>query len=142
MKEKLKQFIKGCYGGDQLNTVISVTALVCFIAGALVGISNSLPCVILSSLLHLTAAASLGFSVFRMLSRDLTARKAENDWFASKVIEPLRLKKNEAATRARQRKTHRFFKCPKCRQTVRVPRGKGKIKITCPKCGETFVKET
>lgn len=142
MREKLKQFIGGCYGGDRLNTVISVTALASFIVGALVGISDSLPCVIISSFLHLIAAAALGFSVFRMLSHDLTARKAENDWYAEHIIAPLKRSKNEAATRSRQRKTHKFFKCPKCRQTVRVPRGKGKIRITCPKCGEVFVKET
>ena len=44
--------------------------------------------------------------------------------------------------RLRQSRTHRFFKCPECGVTVRVPKGKGKIKITCPKCRATFVKNT
>lgn len=44
--------------------------------------------------------------------------------------------------RLKQRKTHRFFKCPECGVTVRVPKGKGKIKITCPKCKNAFVRNT
>ncbi len=142
MKEKFKQFLTGRYGGDPLNTVICVIALISFVLGALLGIFNSAPSFIIGTVLYLIAAAALAFSFFRMFSRDLSARRAEYDWYRSHIIVPLKRAKSEAATRRKQRKTHRFFKCPKCRQTVRVPRGKGRIKITCPKCGETFIKET
>ena len=39
-------------------------------------------------------------------------------------------------------RSNRYYSCPKCRQTVRVPRGKGKIAIICPKCREKFIKKT
>jgi len=140
--KKLTEFLTGRYGGDPLNTVLSVTALVLVIIGSILGSTGSVVCNIIAAVLYLIAAAGLGFGFYRMLSRNLTARKAEYDWFTAKIVTPLKRMRSQLQTRHKQRKTHRFFKCPKCRQTVRVPRGKGKVKITCPKCGEVFVKET
>lgn len=142
MKQKLKQFFTGRYGGDPLNTVICVTALAAFAAGSVIGAVRNLPCALIAALFYVISAAALGFSFFRMLSRNLEARKRENDWFAEKVVAPIKRWRGGLDTKRRQKSTHKFFKCPKCRQTVRVPRGKGKIKITCPKCGEVFIKET
>ena len=142
MKEKLKQFFTNRYGGDPLNTVICVIALVSFVAASILGCIHNLPCFIIGVVLYVVSAAALIFSCFRMLSRDLTARKAEYDKYRKKVVEPLMRTRSELKTRSKQRKTHKFFKCPKCRQTVRVPKGKGKVRITCPKCGEVFIKET
>ncbi len=67
----------------------------------------------------------LGLVIFRTLSRNTYKRYRENRWFLMQF------------TRLKDR-THRYFTCPKCRQSVRVPRGKGKIMITCPKCKEKF----
>ena len=68
-------------------------------------------------------------ALFRMLSRNTYKRYQENRKYL-RFME--RLKDKE----------HRHFDCPRCRQPVRVPRGKGKIAITCPKCGEKFIKKT
>ena len=140
--ERLDRFLQGRYGGDPLNTVISIAALVGFVAGSIIGSFGKTACTVISIVLYVISAGGIGYSFFRMLSRDLTARKAEYDKYRKKVVEPLMRTRSELKTRSKQRKTHKFFKCPKCRQTVRVPKGKGKVRITCPKCGEVFIKET
>ena len=142
LKQKLEQFLVGRYGGDPLNTVLCIVALALFIVGSILGSVAGKAGAIIAIVLYLAAAAGIGYSFFRMLSRDLTARRKEYETYRKKIVEPLRRAKSEFDTRRKQRKTHKFFKCPKCRQTVRVPRGKGKVRITCPKCGEVFIKET
>ena len=117
-------------------------ALVSFVCGSVLSYANNIPCIIIGAVMYLISALALGFSAFRMLSRNTSARRAEYDWYRSKVIAPIKRRRSELATRRRQKETHKFFKCPKCRQTVRVPKGKGKVRITCPKCGEVFIKET
>ena len=67
--------------------------------------------------------------IFRMFSRNISARRRENQRFVGFF------------SRLRDR-DNRYFSCPKCRQMVRVPKGKGKINIRCPKCGEKFMKKT
>ena len=74
-------------------------------------------------------AVLLGWALFRTLSRNTYKRYQENRKFLQ-IFD--RLKDRQ----------HRYFDCPKCRQTVRVPRGKGKIAISCPKCGEKFIRKT
>jgi ribosomal protein L37AE/L43A len=69
------------------------------------------------------------WAIFRMMSRNVYKRYQENRKFL------------QFFDRIKDRQ-HRYYDCPKCRQTVRVPRGKGKISITCPKCREKFIKKT
>lgn len=142
LKERFEKFLQGRYGGDPLNTVVCIAALALFIVGSVLGAVGGKACTAISFVLYIAAAAGIGYSFFRMLSRDLTARRGEYEKYNEKIVKPLRRTRSELETRRKQRKTHRFFKCPKCRQTVRVPKGKGRVRITCPKCGETFVKET
>ena len=142
LKEKLARFLSGRYGSDQLNTALCILALVFFIIAAILGHIDNTACFVISVITYVLAIAALGYSFFRTFSRNLSARHAENEWFRKKFIIPFKRKSNELSTRRRQKETHKFFKCPKCRQTVRVPKGKGKVRITCPKCGEVFIKET
>ncbi len=142
-KDKLRGFLTGRYGGDPLNTVISVFSLVALIAAVVVAsVFRTTAGVIIAAVMYLVSLGALVLSIFRTFSRNLSARRAEYDWFRTRFIDPF--KKGSAKRKARkaQSATHRFFKCPACRQTVRVPRGKGKIRITCPKCGNTFIKKT
>ena len=78
---------------------------------------------------------------FRMLSRNIHRRRAENDKFI-RLWWPLKTKLNRAWTAAKHKRTHKFFKCPSCRNTLRVPKHKGKLQVTCPKCGERFSRKT
>lgn len=119
----LRQFMTGRYGTDKLNMVIlGIGALLCVIALFVrVGWVNLL--------LTLAAYGLLIWALFRSLSRNTYKRYEENRRYLALLQ---RLKDRD----------HRYFDCPRCHQPVRVPKGKGKIAITCPKCREKFIKKT
>ena len=119
----LRRCMEGRYGNDKLNSAILGSALVMVILALF--IRNPL----LNLILHGISYALMFWSIFRALSRNTYKRYQENRTFLKSV------------DRFRDRE-HRYFDCPKCRQTVRVPRGKGKIAITCPRCKEKFVKKS
>jgi LSD1 subclass zinc finger protein len=83
----------------------------------------------------------LGTVIFRMLSRNIYRRRAENDKFI-KYWWPIRTKIKRVISNIKQRKTYKFIKCPGCKNKLRLPRGKGKIQISCPKCTERFIRKT
>ena len=73
-----------------------------------------------------------GVILFRMFSKNLTKRRAENQKFMGWIW---KARNNAAGAKARRAdKEHKYFTC-KCGAICRVPVGKGKIVITCPKCG-------
>lgn len=119
----LQGFMAGRYGTDKLNMVILSVGL----AVSLLSVIFRYPPVNL-----LLVALSYGlmiWAIFRTLSRNTYKRYQENRKFLQ-VINRLKDRHN------------RYFDCPKCRQMVRVPRGKGKISITCPRCHEKFIRKT
>lgn len=131
MGEKLRRFLMGRYGMDSLNRLIFVLTLI------LIGVNIFWPNRIVTLLFWILIV--IGY--FRCFSRNIPARYAENQKYlrsTEKIRSFFRKKKN----RFDQRKIYRFYKCPKCKQQVRVPKGKGKINIKCPKCGEHFVKKS
>ena len=119
----LRHFMVGRYGTDKLNMVILSAGLVACLLSALVD------SVKLNLLLTGISYGLMIWALYRSFSRNTYKRYQENRKFLQFFD---RLKDRE----------HRYFDCPKCRQVVRVPRGKGKIAITCPKCREKFVKKT
>lgn len=141
--EKLQKFMRGRYGGDSLNTALSICSLVCFIAAMVVYASAKTKAgLIVSCVMYAAAMAFVVLTAFRTFSKNLHKRRAEYEWFRSHILAPAAKRSNTMRTKRAQRATHKFFRCPGCRQLVRVPRGKGKIKITCPKCGKVFIKKT
>ena len=123
MKTGLTRFMAGRYGTDKLNTCILVLGLIfCLISMLL---PSGWPVLLLTGL----AYACSFTAIFRAFSRNTYKRYRENRRYLSLVE---RLKDRE----------HRYYSCPKCRQSVRVPKGKGKIAITCPRCREKFIKKT
>ena len=118
-----RHFMLGRYGTDKLNTAILVTGLI----ACLLSMFLRLP--MLNWFLTMFSYACMGYALFRMLSRNTYKRYEENRKYLRFLD---KLKDRE----------HRYYACPRCRQTVRVPRGKGKISITCPKCKEKFIKKT
>ncbi len=124
LKQKIRQFFQGRYGSDELGRTISIVVLVVYLIGLL--LKNQ---VVIS-----LAMAGMIYSMYRMLSRDFWSRSAEN----KKYLDFLNLNK----MRFEQRKTHRIFKCKGCGKNIRIPKGKGKIEVRCPKCGNRSIHRT
>ncbi len=124
----------GRYGSDQLNIFLLVLFWILWIVQMFV--SNSIAATILSTL----STVCFVFYVFRTLSRNYSRRHGENEAFMKVVGPALRgVKRKRNQMRDRQ---HAYFKCPSCAQMLRVPRGKGKISITCRSCGTVFQEKT
>jgi predicted RNA-binding Zn-ribbon protein involved in translation (DUF1610 family) len=121
----------GRYGSDQLSFVILVVGMLLVLLDSFVK----------TSLLTILVFLLLALSVFRMFSKNLPARSRENAAFL-KIWYRIKHVFKQEKTKLQDKKTHRFFKCPGCKTTLRVPKGKGKISVTCPKCGERFIKKT
>jgi len=120
----------GRNGNDQLNVFLLIVDVAMLVLGSIISRGRG-------SLLHTLAIALLFVIYFRMFSRNVYKRREENGKY-------LRIKYNaEAAMRVRkerwvQRKEYKFFTCPSCKAALRVPRGRGKLKIVCRKCGTSF----
>lgn len=119
----IQRFMMGRYGTDKLNMLLLVVGLVITVVNLFFNIQW------LNLVLTLLGWLLLGLVIFRTLSRNTYKRYRENRKYLMLLQ---RIKDRE----------HRYYDCPKCRQQVRVPRGKGKIAITCPKCKEKFIKKT
>ena len=118
-----QRFMAGRYGMDKLNMVILWAGVAASLLSAII---HKQPFTLIFWVL---SYGLMILSIFRILSRNTYKRYQENRKFLQ-IFDRLKDKQ------------HRYFDCPKCRQTVRVPRGKGKIAITCPRCKEKFVKKT
>jgi uncharacterized paraquat-inducible protein A len=127
----LRNFMMGRYGPDQLGVAMIVASL---IASLLVGVTGVI-------IFRYVSYALLIIATARMISRKIERRRSENDKFI-RVWWPARTRLMRFFTGLKDRKTHKFFKCPGCKNLLRVPKGKGKLQITCPKCGERFIKKT
>ena len=141
MKERLRKFMEGRYGADELNRFLTVCGWVLLLTGFVLSALDSKVALSVGSLLVTLSWALLIFSIFRTLSKNTSQRASENyKYFVykNKVTGWFRRLK----ARWQDRKVHRYFKCPQCHATVRVPKGKGKIRITCPKCKHQFVKKS
>lgn len=121
----------GRYGYDDLNRVLMITALVCMVLSLFPR----------GHIFYLIAGVAMAYSYFRMFSRNIAKRSRENQWFMNKTAKVRKLfgKKEREWQQSRQ---YHIYKCPKCRQKIRVPRGRGRIAITCRKCGTEFIKKS
>ena len=119
----LRSFMAGRYGTDRLNMVILGAGLVACLLSVMI---KTQP---LNIVFWAMSYGLMIWAIFRTMSRNTYKRYQENRKFLQLVS---RLKDRQ----------NRYFDCPKCRQVVRVPRGKGKISITCPRCREKFVRKS
>lgn len=126
----LRNFMMGRYGADQLSFAIIIFYFALSLTAQLCG----------WLWLSLVSLVLLVILILRMFSRNVTARGKENAVFLRAwrpVQNWFRTQKKRLSDR-----THRYFHCPSCSAMLRVPKGKGKISITCPKCGKDFVRKT
>lgn len=142
--EKLKEYLKSIYGLDALScgcvllsVVINLITLLLLMSGIGRARVWSLLCYI-----------PLLICIFRFFSTNRAKRVRENEWFIRKIEPFIRKRPDNDYSEGYQekqkedRRQFKFFKCPACRQKIRVPRGKGRIEITCPRCGDRFIKKT
>ena len=113
MRDKFNKFMQGRYGVDELSRFTMGAALVLIILTLFI----------------------------TMFNRNLQQRYAENQKYLQ-MTSKFRLRFNKEKNLMKQRKTHHIYSCPGCGQKVRIPRGKGKIEIECPKCHTKFVKRS
>ena len=119
----------GRYGVDQLGNFLFIAYIVLFV------LSLFIP------FLSLPAYVLVIFCLFRMFSKQHYKRSLENQFYLEKTT-GIRKFFNRQKNRWIYRKTHKYLKCPHCHQYLRVPRGKGEITITCPKCHKQFDNRT
>ena len=131
MREKFYRFMVGRYGMDQLSRFLSYAALVLIVINFIVK----------TKLLWLLALVLLVLLYYRTFSKKIEQRRRENAWYLRKTYKITNGFRNWR-DRQKQRRDYFFFRCPGCKAMLRVPRGKGKIRVTCRKCGAAFEKRT
>ncbi len=122
-RQWLRNFMAGRYGTDKLNMyILGLGVILSFLS-----IFFRVP--LINLILAIASYVLMFWAIFRCFSRNTYRRYQENRRFLMTLD---RIKDRD----------HRYFECPKCHQPIRVPKGKGKIAITCPKCGERFVRKS
>ena len=129
--------MQGRYGVDDLSRFTMGTALVLIILTMFVNIVNRS----VGSVLDFLAIAAIVYAYFRIFSRNIQKRYAENQKYLQ-MTSKLRLRFNKEKNLMNQRKTHHIYSCPGCGQKIRIPKGKGRIEIECPKCHTKFIKRS
>ena len=131
LSNKLQRFMVGRCGVDELGKFASTLTWIFLILSLFTN----------WAIFYWLGLFLIFYTYYRMFSKNIQKRYEENQKFLTlryKLVAKWNLTKKHMA----ERKTHRFFKCPRCKQKVRVPKGRGKICITCPKCKTEFVKKS
>lgn len=130
MRNFLQRLMYGRYGSDQLNMFLLAVYLVFYLLAAVTGLG----------ILSFVGLFAIILCFLRMFSRKIDRRRAENAKFlnlTAPVTKWFKLRRSMHRDR-----DHCYFRCPNCKQMLRVPRGKGKISVTCRSCGTTFQEKT
>lgn len=131
MAYSLQRMMQGRYGVDEFSKFLDISGLVFFVLSLLKPLR----------FLYFIAVILIVWSLLRSYSKNLTKRYAELNKYLkikNKIIPEIQIIKN----RILGRKTHKYFKCSGCKTQLKVPKGKGKIEISCPKCKMVMVKKT
>ena len=134
MKEKFMRFMQGRYGVDTFSRSLLGMAMVFLILSMFV---KGFP----RALFYWVSLFGLAYCYFRMFSRNYAKRYEENQRFLRQTAGIRRFFAGQKSLMA-QRKTHRIYSCPGCKQKIRVPKGHGRIEISCPKCHARFIKRS
>lgn len=130
-KNKMMQFMQGRYGADQMGQMLSAVSMV-FLIISLFSRNQAW---------FLLALIGIVYNYFRMFSKNISKRYAENQKYLT-MTAGIRRKIASWKSQLAQRKINHIYRCPGCKQKIRVPRGRGKIEIRCPKCNTRFVKKS
>jgi len=131
IKQSLTQFMNGRYGTDELSKFMMVITMILVVVSSFA----QEPILYAISLILIIAV------YFRMFSKNFDKRYRENQVYMryySKIIKT----KNKQKKTQELKKVYHYYKCPDCKTKMRVPKGKGKVKVSCPSCGKQFVKKS
>ena len=131
IREKFMRFMQGRNGVDQLGKTLNTVTLILLLISMFTR----------WTVVYIIAMALMIYTYFRIFSKNIPKRYAENQKFCNWRYD-MAIKKNKKKQEWEQRKIYSFFRCPMCKQKVRVPKGRGKICITCPKCRQEFVRRS
>lgn len=129
MKEKIRNFMIGRYGIDNFSKFLMGIALALCILDIFLN----------NIFIHSWFVIIIIYVYYRMFSKNHSKRYQENLKFL-RIKNKLFRKFNSEKAMMKERKTHRIYKCPNCNQKIRIPKGKGRICITCPKCKTEFTR--
>ena len=135
MKEKLIRFMQGRYGVDQLSKFLLIVGLAIILISAFFGGH------VAGMICYVLGWVVLIYCYFRTFSRNVSKRYAENQTFLTRTYRVRSFFQRQKSLWA-QRKNYHIYTCPSCKQKIRIPRGKGRIEVRCPKCGTTFIKKS
>lgn len=127
----LRKVMTGRNGSDQLSIALLAVSIILVFVSQITGLE------IITYLSYLP----LALCVFRMFSKNIDKRRLENYKFTM-LISPLYSWGSKKIKRLRDSKTHKYFSCPSCKSQLRVPKGKGKVNISCPNCRTEFIGKT
>lgn len=131
LKRKTAVLMQGRYGVDQFSAFLSKAALVMMVLSIIDALS----------FLYSFGLVFLLYSIFRMMSRKFDKRRAENSAYLQ-LNYRFHVALSEHKARMKSREDYKYFKCKQCRKLLRVPRGRGKLNVTCPQCGHKMVQKS
>lgn len=131
MKKWLQKFMMGRYGVDQLSNIMIIVGVILLLINVFIKYS----------ILNTIGLVLIGWSYFRIFSRNINKRYMENQKFLKKY-KPMERKILKYKNRIKKSKDYKYFKCPNCGKELRVPRNKGRVNIKCPNCKTSFVRRT
>lgn len=132
-RDKFYQFMQGRYGIDQFSQFLSIAGLIVILISNFFGEAEVF--------INLLGMIIFIYAYVRVFSKDVNKRYGENQKYLYQ-LDKVKKYFRGIKTSFSQRKTHKVFKCPSCKQKIRVPKGKGNIEISCPKCYTKFVRKS
>ncbi len=131
IRNLILNFMRGRNGPDKFGVALLCLSVLLKLLSEIFGFG----------LFSVAAYLVLFYTLYRFLSHNIRARRRENDRFI-RYFWPIRQKVRFRIEQIRDIRKYKYFRCPSCHNFLRVPRGKGKINITCPKCGQRFQRKT
>lgn len=130
IKQSLRNLMAGRNGVDQLSLVLVWVGLGLYVLAAVLNLG----------ILSLISMALYAVTIFRMFSRNLEKRTAENRRYLA-YQNKVQTNVRQARTRFKNRKQYRYFRCPNCKAWLRLPRGAGVVTVTCGRCKNSFTQK-
>ncbi len=127
IKQTLRSFMNGRYGGDQLSRTLLWAGLTIYLLGLILNIS----------ILWLIGLIAYAFVIYRMFSKKLDVRAEENRKYMSWVSRR-KTEYRQAKARFKNRKEYKYFRCPGCKSWLKLKRGTGSVTVTCSRCQHSF----